>query len=341
MPRAVLAIALLATAGCGASAEEDELSLLQTGLDQKLGNSSQPQATHILGRRLGNSSRVQLAGISPKVQSPKTFHKDFVSDGGSAGSGAAASAPSPQPPQPPQPSVAPPTAASNNFEMRAVVGEYVCMTLFVVIGCGSAMAIATEEGSAWVLQVALAFGFAITVLAYSVGRYSGGQINCAVTLALWVYGSLGWMQALFNFIAQMLGSLTGATLLCIMFPSNKDRTSNLGSNGVSDGHSFLGALLGEFLMTFLLVIVVFESGKVAGPASGIAVICIGLAVFLAHCVLIPIDGCSINPTRSFGPAVIASLRYSKATVLRDMWIFWLGPCCGALAAAGVFRLFQI
>uniref|UniRef100_A0A7S2MRS3 Aquaporin n=1 Tax=Alexandrium andersonii TaxID=327968 RepID=A0A7S2MRS3_9DINO len=176
-------------------------------------------------------------------------------------------------------------------------------------------------------------------MAYSLGRYSGGQINCAVTLALWVKNLLTWEQALANFVAQMLGSVTGAALLCIIFPKSKDKTGGLGTNGVQDGFHPVGVLLAEIVMTFVLVTTVFESGLQTAPASGIAVIPIGFAVFLAHLVLIPIDGCSINPTRSFGPALIATLRDGKVDYFTDMWIFWIGPLLGALAAAGVHELF--
>merc|ERR1740121_2697258 len=119
--------------------------------------------------------------------------------------------------------------------LQKALAEYVAMTLFVVVGCGSACGIAKAEGSAWVLQVSLTFGFAITVLAYTIGHYSGGQINCAVTFGLFLSGQLGWQQAIFNFGAQMLGSVFGAFILSQIIPTDKDLTTNLGSNGVSPG----------------------------------------------------------------------------------------------------------
>jgi len=230
---------------------------------------------------------------------------------------------------------------ARRVSMRSAAAEYIAMTLFVIIGCGSAMSIARDEGSAWTLQVALAFGIAITVLAYSLGRYSGGQINCAVTLALWVSGDLSFAQAAVNFAFQMLGSVTGATILCIVYPKGKDKTGDIATNAIAFGFSHLNVLLGEFAMTFLLVLVVLESSLQTSPASGIATIPIGFAVFLAHCVLIHVDGCSINPTRSFGPALLASVRDRKGDYFKDMWVFWVGPLLGALAAAGVHALFGL
>jgi len=307
----VIHAALLAVACVGAAAEAgEELSLLQTTLDQSP----------------GNASRLDLAAKPvPGIQPPGVFHDDFTSDSKSA---PASPAPAAQ-------------GSSFVFSMHAVVAEYLAMTLFVIIGCGTACAIAKDPGSAWVLQVALAFGFAITALAYSLGRYSGGQINCAVTFALWVKGHLSLAQAAVNFAFQMLGSVTGAIVLCIIYPKDKDKTGDIATNSIAHGFSHFNVLLGEFAMTFVLVLVVFESGKQASPASGIATIPIGFAVFLAHCVLIPIDGCSINPTRSFGPALLASMRDKKGDYFKDHWVFWVGPLLGALAATGVHALFGL
>merc|ERR1712048_1360491 len=119
----------------------------------------------------------------------------------------------------------------------------------------------------------------------------------------------------------------------------KDLTGGLGSNGVSKGFTQSQALLGEIMTTALLVLVVHETA--CNPATAdnrpLACVAIGFAVFLAHSVLIPIDGCSINPTRSFGPALVATLRYGKS-FFADMWIFWVGPLVGAFVAACLYAV---
>merc|ERR1719408_1048904 len=97
------------------------------------------------------------------------------------------------------------------LNMSAAFAEYVAMTLFVIIGCGSAMAVCKEDG--WVLQVALSFGLAISSLAYAVGHYSGGQINCAVTFGLVLTGQVTVAQGLANLVAQLAGSVFGALFL--------------------------------------------------------------------------------------------------------------------------------
>merc|ERR1719235_212205 len=189
----------------------------------------------------------------------------------------------------------------------------------------------------WVLLVALAFGLAITLLAYASGHHSGGHINCAVTFGLVLVGECGMVQGFANFVAQLLGSIAGAAILCLIYPAAMDQTGGLGSNGVSEGWSQFNALIGEVMGTFLLMYVVLQTAchrKSEGNRSQ-AAIAIGFAVFLAHAVLIPIDGCSINPTRSFGPALIGTIRYGKS-FFADMWIFWVGPLVGAIVAASLY-----
>jgi len=224
------------------------------------------------------------------------------------------------------------TDAEVNF--TAVIAEYIAMTLFVIIGCGSAMMVAGEP--AWVLQVALAFGLAISSLAYAIGHYSGGQINCAVTLAMVVSGQINKLQGVANFAAQMLGSITGALILTAICPEDKDKSGGLGCNCIPQGRTF-NAFTGEVTMTFLLVFVIFETSvnPAAEANSVMACLAIGFAVFLAHSVLIPLDGCSINPTRSFGPAIVRKFVYKNSGSMSDQWVFWFAPLLGAVCGAGV------
>jgi len=233
--------------------------------------------------------------------------------------------------------------------LAAVVAEFIAMTLFVICGCGSAMAVAGNPG--WELQVSLTFGLAITALAYAVGHYSGGHINCAVTFGLVLIGACGVIQGLINFVAQMLGSLAGAGILCLMFRKDNDKTGSIASNMLAwpdppgDEVEWYNAFVAEIFGTFLLVFVVIQTA--VNPKSFgnrmMACVAIGFAVFLAHSVLIPIDGCAINPKRNFGPAVVATWRYADTNnshhqslynrIWNDMWIFWLGPLIGAALAA--------
>jgi len=231
----------------------------------------------------------------------------------------------------------------NFIDTKAVAAECLAMFIFVIIGCGTACGNGAGDASQR-LVVAFAFGMSIMVLAYTIGHHSGGQINCAVTLTLVIGGQVRWMQGLANFGAQLLGSILGACYLAIMFDCDQDMTGGgLGSNAFAEGDE-VRTLFGEFIGTFILCFVVWETA--VNPDSGAgknACIAIGFAVFLAHVLLLPLDGCSINPTRSIGPYVVAAIRNCEAApmeqISKSQWVTWVGPLLGATAAAGLKMAF--
>ena len=155
---------------------------------------------------------------------------------------------------------------------------------------------------------------------------SGGQNNCAVTFALvsaafryqtapadcLLISLFSVAQGLVNLVSQLVGSVLGATLLLAATAGGegaRDRTHTLGSYVLSHTYSVGNAFVSELLRTALLVYVVFETAvNNKSTARHNAPLAIGGAVFLAHMVNISITGCSINPTRSFGPAMVASLN---------------------------------
>ena len=224
------------------------------------------------------------------------------------------------------------------IDVKACVAEFFAMAMFVVIGCGVAATNGAFDAASR-LMVAFAFGMGILVLAYAFAPHSGAQINCAVTLSLVAGGALPPLQGLANFGAQTAGSVVGAIFLCAMIPCSEDRTGNLGTNVVNEQFGNTHALAGEIFGTFLLCLVVYETAVSKKSIAGNnACLAIGFAVFLAHIILLPIDGCSINPTRSFGPAVVSNFRNCKSFSpggLKDFWVMVLGPCLGALLAAFV------
>ncbi|KAH7621250.1 putative Aquaporin-1 [Nannochloris sp. 'desiccata'] len=168
-----------------------------------------------------------------------------------------------------------------------------------------------------------AFGMAIMVLAYSIGHVSGAHLYPAVTLSLFLSGNCNFIQGTANVCAQVVGSILAASFLYGMVPNASE--SSLGANAISPGFNTGEALLGEVFMTGFLCFVVHMC--VADPRnktiSPMAPLAIGFAVFLAHAVLIPVDGCSINPARSLGPAIL-SCNWG------NFWVFVVGPFVGSL-----------
>ena len=218
--------------------------------------------------------------------------------------------------------------------------------------------------------MSLTFGLTITVLAYTIGGRSGGHINGAVTLGLFAAkqikapnGSSEYKdaapQAIANIVAQLLGSTIGSAALSTIVDQKADLTGGLGTNGVGAAYTQGEAFFGEIIMTFVLMYVVLETACNPKNAGNIvlAPVAIGFAVYLGHVVLIPIDGCSINPTRSFGPAVVASAQGRKDCDPRvmdaeggtscsapsrwnDWWVWTFGPCLGALIAVAYYKLVE-
>jgi len=236
----------------------------------------------------------------------------------------------------------PSTSAMAAVDFRAVLAEFLAMTLFVFICCGCATGVANTPG--WVQQVSLTFGLCITVLAYSIGHYSGGHINGAVTLGLVVARLCPIAQGVANFVAQMLGSLFGAFLLFIVVPKDADLTGGYGSNTLDEKYDWYQAMIGEIICTSLLMFTVLQTAVNEKSAANRAqaALAIGFSVYLAHTVMIPIDGCSINPTRSFGPAVVASIVHSgeAAKFWKHMYLFWVGPVIGSLLGVTLYKIME-
>jgi len=225
-----------------------------------------------------------------------------------------------------------------NGILSKALAEFFSMLLFVYIGVGTAM-----TPTRTLFQIALAFGMGIVILAYSIGNKSGGHVNCAVTTALMVAGKCPPIEGIVIIVFQFLGSIVGAGLLAATIPDGKDATGCFGTNRVAVGFSDGNAFCGEFFMTFLLLFVVFHTAVHKGyskQTTNAAPLAIGMSVFCAHCVLIPITGCSINPTRTFGPAVLSAFRDfddNDCHQWRDIWIFFLAPESAALIAGLLWR----
>merc|ERR1712058_134332 len=154
--------------------------------------------------------------------------------------------------------------------------------------------------------------------------------NCAVTIALMISQDCG--------IADGLGIILGAFLLSATVPAEMDTTKGLGCNGIAEGYSTGNAFIGEALMTFLLLYTVYETAVSKSPVTRskpseefqpvLAPLAIGFSVFLAHIVLLNVTGCSINPSRSFGPAFVSSMQ-GNAKAWDDFWVFVAAPILGA------------
>ncbi|GAA3690209.1 MIP family channel protein [Terrabacter ginsenosidimutans] len=178
--------------------------------------------------------------------------------------------------------------------------------------------------------VALAFGFVLLALAYAIGPVSGCHVNPAVTLGVLLRRGVTTTEAVYYWIAQLIGAIVGAALLKLMvsgFGGAKDVSGALGTNDWGKNISAGGTFVLEVVLTFLLVLVVLlVTNRAAAP--GFAGLAIGLVLTVIHLVGLPLDGTSVNPARSIGPALLYG-----GEPLAHVWMFIVAPLVGGAVAA--------
>ncbi|KAK9904092.1 hypothetical protein WJX75_004416 [Coccomyxa subellipsoidea] len=185
------------------------------------------------------------------------------------------------------------------------------------------------------LGIAIAFGGSIAIFVYAAASFSGGHLNPAVSVAFWMSGKISAMRAILYVVFQCLGACTGSALVLAI--DHIGYMAALGaSNRLNTGINPANAWAAETILTCVLVFTVFAAtdttrSSSSGHLSVLAPFAIGLAVLLAHLVAVPIDGCSINPARSFGVAAVSH-------DWTHQWIFWVGPIGGGICAAAIYGI---
>ena len=218
-------------------------------------------------------------------------------------------------------------------------------TFWLVLGgCGSAVLAANFGGDGnplgiGLVGVSLAFGLTVLTMAYAVGHVSGGHFNPAVSLGLWAAGRFEGRDLVPYIAAQVLGGLlAGFVLFQIASGAPGFAAGGFASNGFGalspGGYSMHAALITEVVMTFFFLIVIIGATSKRAP-SGFAPIAIGLCLTLIHLVSIPVTNTSVNPARSTGVALFADPAATS-----QLWLFWLAPIAGAIAAGFVARWLQ-
>ncbi len=208
-------------------------------------------------------------------------------------------------------------------QMRAYLAEMLGTFLLVFAGPGAVVISSVSEGGVSSLGISLSFGLAVAVVIFAIGHISGAHINPAVTLAFATFGSFPWRHVPAYVAAQLVGAVGAALVLRALFGNE----ATLGSTVPSDGAG--QALLLEVIITFFLMFVIVAVATDERAVPGAAAIAIGGYVALAATFSGPIAGASMNPARSFGPA-LASGTWS------DHWVYWVGPVAGALLGAAAY-----
>ena len=196
----------------------------------------------------------------------------------------------------------------------------------VFAGCGAIVVNSERGGSLGETGIAAAFGLAIMVMIYATGHLSGAHINPAVTVAFTSTRHFPVRDAVAYIPSQVAGAVAGAAMLRLAWEGTP---ANLGATVPSVG---VGAALAyEFLMTAFLMFVVMAVATDMRAIGATAAIAIGGTVALDALFGGGVTGASMNPARSFGPALLAS-------EWTDFWIYLLAPVAGALAGALLYSL---
>jgi aquaporin Z len=232
--------------------------------------------------------------------------------------------------------------------MKKYLAELIGTFALVLFGCGAAVVDGKTIPAAilpdapfgiGILGIALAFGLAVVVMAYAIGPISGCHINPAITIAMLVARKISGKDALGYIVAQFIGAVIGAAAL-YAFQTGSPNFSGIGEYGLGSngwgpgylgGYSTTSAFLTEVVLTFLFLFVIFATTSRWGNST-MAGLAIGLTLVLIHLVAIPITGTSVNPARSFGPAIFAG---GKA--LGQLWLFIVAPIIGGIIAALVWN----
>jgi aquaporin Z len=220
---------------------------------------------------------------------------------------------------------------------QKLAAEFIGTFWLVLGGCGSAvLAAAFPEVGIGLVGVSLAFGLTVLTMAYAIGHISGCHLNPAVSFGLWAGGRFPTSDLLPYIVAQVLGAILGAGILYLIASGKAgfDVTTGLASNGYGEhspgGYPLATALITELVMTFMFLMIILGSTHGRAPA-GFAPIAIGLGLTLIHLISIPVTNTSVNPARSTGPALFVG-----GWALAQLWLFWIAPIAGAIAA-GVFH----
>lgn len=211
---------------------------------------------------------------------------------------------------------------------KKYLAEFIGTFVLVFFACGTAAVVgcngASPDGA--YLMTALSFGLVIVAMAYSIGNISGCHINPAVSIAMLASRKMSAVDFVGYIVAQFLGAIVGAAVLMAFL----GKESGLGANALYQG-DILKSLIIEIILTFVFVIAILgvtskvENGAVAG-------LVIGLSLTLVHILGIAFTGTSVNPARSFGPALFVG-----GEALSSVWVFIVAPLIGGVLAALVYN----
>ncbi|MGD0249663.1 MAG: aquaporin [Thermoplasmata archaeon] len=202
-----------------------------------------------------------------------------------------------------------------------------------------------------VLLISIAIGAGLIGAIYAFGDISGAHFNPAVTVAFWAAGRFKGRDVVPYIIAQVLGGILGVAVIAGVAYGHGSLWTMVTSPNValaSEGYSGGGAyavgwesvFLFEVVFTFFLVYVILFATRSENSSKNLAPMGIGLTLLMINLVGIPIDGASVNPARSFAPAILSAFFSGDRWAIQQDWIFWVAPIVGGLVAAALERMLR-
>jgi MIP family channel proteins len=204
--------------------------------------------------------------------------------------------------------------------------------IFIGVGsiCADQYLHASGQPGVGLLAIAAAHGLAIGIMVTAVGHISGGHLNPAVTIGFWVTRRMSTIQALFYWVAQLVGASAAAYLLVAIVPDTIWRPAYLGTPDLAADFTRIHGMALEAATTFLLVFVVFATAADAkGAFNKIAGFAIGLTITMDILFAGPFTGGAMNPARAFGPALAAHHWTNHG-------VYWVGPLLGGVLAGVIY-----
>ena len=221
--------------------------------------------------------------------------------------------------------------ADTSTTVQKVSAETLGTFVLVFFGCGSVVFSSNIIGGSDYTAVGLTFGLAVMLMAYAVGRISGGHFNPAVSVGAAIGGRMSWRQVPVYVGSQLVGAIVAALVLFVLAQGidGFDSTGNMGQNFFGDKSpnsvqfAWWAAFLAELVLTLLFVMVILAVTDARFEHPGLAPLAIGLTLSAIHFVAIPLTGTSVNPARSIGPALFAG-----GDAIIQLWLFILAPLIG-------------
>lgn len=214
--------------------------------------------------------------------------------------------------------------------MSAFVAELVGTFYLVFVGAGAIILDAHTGGGVTLLGIAAAHGLALSIAVSITIPISGGHLNPAVTLAMLATKRIAAGKAGGYVTAQLLGATLAGVLLKGFYPAQAVAKSNLGTPALGPGVTFAQGVVIETILTFLLLFTIFGVAVDPRAPQHITGFCIGLTVAFDILAGGPLSGASMNPARTFGPALAAGFWANHL-------VYWIGPVLGGLLGAFLYQ----